>query len=871
MEFRLLGPLEVRADDGSLPLGGAKQRALLALLLLRANRVVSRERLLDGLWPDGPPETAVKSVQLYVSQLRKLLPAGAIATRAPGYVLEVDPDAVDLFRFERLVAEARAAEPARAAPLLREALELWRGPALAEFGEEPFFRSESARLEELRLAAVEEGIELELALGHHGELVAELESLIGLWPHRERLRGQLMLALYRSGRQADALDAYREARVALDELGLEPSSGLRQLEQKILNQDEALELRRETPLLAAERVPLPGPLVPTSPFPFVGRDEELATLRQLLARAEAGEGSLVLLSGEAGGGKTRLVRELALEAVDSGLLVLYGTSDAAVTTPYQPLREWLEFLLRVCDPDALRECLGAGAAELARLLPELTALTGVSVPERRDPESERFALQAAVDELLTRLSRRQPLLLVADDLHWADGETLHLLRRLARSAPQTRRLVLAAFRAEEAGDQLGDTLADLGRLDGTTRLPLGNLSGDEVSAFIRASTDAEPTAELAATIGELTDGTPLLLCELWRELTERGDLEVTQTVRLTRPATELHGPERLGELVGQRLFRLAPGTVGVLELAAVSGASFELRVLGEAAGLAQSALAVAVEEAVDVGMIEELPDPVLACRFGHELVRRAIYDRIKRLRRAELHLQVGEALERVHVADPDRVLPELAHHFALAAPAGGAERAVEYNQELGHLYRDAALGDESLHAFAQAVDALRESGSTDHERIARLSGLALETLVRWTGTMRSVPPEETARRYLTSALKGLGEEDSEGRVRLMTAQAFGRTAIRRRSLRTATQCAPNRPAPRRARWRCGSPGQTSPWSRSTPSSTVSSASSATRPRTSRRGAGSSWRAAPPTSASSATVTPWPHGTRTTSARSRRRA
>ena len=245
-----------------------------------------------------------------------------------------------------------APSPARASSLLREALALWRGPPLAEFGEEPFARVEAGRLEELRLAALEERIEADLALGRHAELVGELEVLIAEHPQRERLRGQLMLALYRSGRQADALEAYRDARAALDELGLEPGAALRQLEQQILTQDAALELARER-LLAGERVALPGPLVPAPPFPFVGRAGELATLRALLERAEGGEGGLVLLAGEAGGGKTRLVRELAHEAAARGVLVLYGASDAAVSTPYQPLREWLEFLLRVCDPDAL--------------------------------------------------------------------------------------------------------------------------------------------------------------------------------------------------------------------------------------------------------------------------------------------------------------------------------------------------------------------------------------------------------------------------------------------------------------------------------------------------------------------------------------
>jgi DNA-binding SARP family transcriptional activator len=749
MEYRVLGPLEVRAGDGPLPLGGVKQRALLALLLLNANRVVARERLIDTLWGEAP-ETAIKLVQLYVSQLRKLLPAGAIATRAPGYLLEVDPDAVDLLRFERLVAEARSAQPSRAAQLLREALELWRGPALAEFGEESFFRTESARLEELRLAALEQRIEAELALGRHAELVAELESLIGLWPHRERLRGQLMLALYRSGRQAEALAAYRGAREALDELGLEPSATLRELEQQILNQDEALELRRERPLLTDERVPLPGPLVPTSPFPFVGRADELATLRARLARAEAGEGSLVLLAAEAGGGKTRLISELAHEAAESGVLVLYGTSDAAVTTPYQPLREWLEFLLRACDPDAVRECLGAGAGELARLMPEVTPLTGEPPHERRDPENERYMLHGAVTELLARLGRHRPLLIVADDVHWADVETLQLLRRLARHAPETRWVVVVAFRNEETSDDVAHTIGELGRLEAATRLTLGNLSDADVGEFVRRSTDAEAEEPLVSALGELSDGTPLLLCELWRDLSQRGGVEVTQTAGLTEPLADVPGPQRVSELVRQRLARLELATVALLELAAVAGSQAELRLLTEAAGVEPVTLAAAVEEAVRGGMIEELTEPAFAHRFSHELVRRAVYDRLTAVRRAQLHGQVAEALERIHAAEPGRVLPELAHHFTLAAPVLGPERAIDYNLRAAETATASATFELAADCLARALDL----GIADPRERTRVQ-LELADLLEQTGSpARTLVDEalETAERIGDRAL-----------------------------------------------------------------------------------------------------------------------
>src|SRR3954453_5736388 len=241
MDYRLLGPLEVRGDEGPLPLGGAKQRALLALLLLNANRVVSRERLVDLLWDEQPPASAVTNVHGYVSRLRKVLPPDELQTHPSGYLLRVEPERIDLLRFERLVADARQADPGRASGLLHEALGLWRGPPLAEF-EESFARVEGGRLEDLRLAAVEERIEGDLALGRHADVAGELETLIVEHPHRERLRGQLMLALYRSGRQAEALDAYRHARAALDDLGIEPSERLRTLERGILTQDRSLDI-----------------------------------------------------------------------------------------------------------------------------------------------------------------------------------------------------------------------------------------------------------------------------------------------------------------------------------------------------------------------------------------------------------------------------------------------------------------------------------------------------------------------------------------------------------------------------------------------------------------------------------------------------
>jgi DNA-binding SARP family transcriptional activator len=256
MEFRILGPLEVWDEGGEVSLGGRKPRALLALLLLHANEVVAADRLIDELWSEDSPGRAAAALRVNVSRLRKALAQDVLTTRAPGYLVRIESDQLDLHRFERLVDEGRSLHArglaADASGRLRDALSLWRGPALADFGYECFAQAAIARLEEIRLAAVELRIDADLGLGRHQELVAELEQLVAEHPLRERLRTFLMTALYRSGRQAEALDAYRQARRALvDGLGIEPSTTLQELERAILRQDPSLDL--EAPAAAAAR------------------------------------------------------------------------------------------------------------------------------------------------------------------------------------------------------------------------------------------------------------------------------------------------------------------------------------------------------------------------------------------------------------------------------------------------------------------------------------------------------------------------------------------------------------------------------------------------------------------------------------------
>ena len=339
MDFSILGPLRVVGAEGPIELKAPKQRALLAMLLLAHREdAVSAERLIDVLWGENPPPTAAKALQVHVSQLRRTLgPGNPIVTRPSGYAIRLEDGELDLDRFERLVAEARSSPPEQAADKLRDALALFHGAPLADAPLEGIAASEPERLASLRLAAIEQRIEHDLALGRHNEVIAELESLVAANPYREHLQGQLMLALYRSGRQADALEAFRRARHALvEDLGLDPARELQRLEAAILTQDPELDL---APAAAAPppAAPPPRPPVglPVPPNPLLGRDDDLDTAAALLAEPHV---RLLTLTGPGGIGKTRLSLELAQFAeprfADGARFVALGAvSDAERVLP----------------------------------------------------------------------------------------------------------------------------------------------------------------------------------------------------------------------------------------------------------------------------------------------------------------------------------------------------------------------------------------------------------------------------------------------------------------------------------------------------------------------------------------------------------
>jgi DNA-binding SARP family transcriptional activator/tetratricopeptide (TPR) repeat protein len=698
MEFRILGPLEVSSDGQALDLGGAKQRALLAVLLLDPNNVVSTDRLIDALWEDDPPESAQKALQVHVSGLRKLLGKERLQTKAPGYLLQLGDGELDLDRFRELQERGRPAE----------ALSVWRGPPLCDFAHQRFAQPEIARLEDLHLACLEERIELDLQGRRHTELTGELEALVAEHPLRERLRGQLMLALYRSGRQAEALDAYQAARRALvDELGIEPTRELRELHQRILNQDAGLDLVR--PATEAEGEADAG---------FVGRESELTELTAGLDDAFGGRGRLFLLQGEPGIGKSRLADELLSRAKARGAHALVGRCWEAGGAPaYWPWTQSLRTYMRAAEPSALRRQLGTSMADVARIVPQLRELfPGLPEPGPSESEAARFRLFDSTATFLKDASVERPLVLAIDDLHAADEPSLLLLRYLATVLEDSRIVILGTFRDLDptVQDPLESTVAELGRASVTRRIRLSGLSRQEVGRLAESTAGAAPSDRLVGELHEETGGNPLFVSEIVRLLAAEDRLRREGPGRIPIPET-------VREAIRRRLRHLSGECRRVLSLASLLGREFGLVALERVAeypGIDK--LLGVLDEAITARVVEEIPGAVGRLRFAHALTRDALYEEIPATHRARLHRHVAEVLEALYAGGPGPHLAELAHHFSLAVPAAPREKAVEYATRAGDQAARLVAYEEAARLYALALQALELEQPIDPERRCEL-------------------------------------------------------------------------------------------------------------------------------------------------------
>ncbi|GAB7049087.1 BTAD domain-containing putative transcriptional regulator [Catenuloplanes indicus] len=659
--FGVLGPLAAEFGDGRpVTLRGNRQRAVLARLLVAHGRVVPVDTLVDDLWPDAPPDRAVAAIRTFVADLRRALeperpprrPPELLVTAPTGYALHVT--ATDAGRFTDAVQTSAGLAPETALTCLDDALALWRGPAYAEFAAEGWARAEIDRLDELRALAMERRAAALLELSRPADAVPSLRAHTAAAPLREEAWHLLATALYRTGRQGDALAALRTARDTLaDQLGVDPGPRLRALESAILTQDPHLH--------DPSTVRTPSGPESRATAGFVGRAEEKALLTAAArAAAQRRRPILALVSGDAGAGKTALAESLAADLTAAGWTTAWGRcpeyEDAPVAWPWRQISD----------------ALSAGG-ELA---------TGTS----EDPAAARFRLRRAMAALVEAAAGRTPVLVVLDDLHWADEGTLDLLTGLlagpdAAGGPV---LVIGTYRATEITPDLAAALARLARVE-PARVHLDGLPAGATGDLAASVTGHDLAPELVTRLHRRTGGNPFFVRELARVLAAEG---VDALARV---------PAGVRDVLRHRLARL-PGPAGdLLRRAAVLGRDIDPDVLAAVSGLDDDALLDVLDRAVEAGLLTETAGRL---RFTHILVRDTLYGDLSALRRSRWHAAAGTALERLRPDDP----APLAHHFSLAG-AGHTAQAARYARAAAEQAEHRGDPHEATRMWQRALDA----------------------------------------------------------------------------------------------------------------------------------------------------------------------
>ncbi|MFJ9553620.1 BTAD domain-containing putative transcriptional regulator [Nocardiopsis sp. NPDC101807] len=691
VELRVLGPLEAHGAQGPLPLPGPRHRAVLARLLLARGRTVPVDLLVEDLW-EHPRQGSVAAVRTFVSALRRSLepdraprrPARLLVTAPPGYALRTGPEDVDAWRFEAALARAGTgldtAQPRPALAELDRALALWRGPAYAEFTAYPWAHQEADRLEGLRLLAVEQRARALLDLGRAEEAATDLHPHTAAHPLRENAWRLLALALYRSGRQGEALHALRRARRTLaDELGVDPGPDLRRLEADIL--DHAPRLAPPTPTTPAP------PAAPSRPcpddHPFVGRTHELDLLEQAAATATAhARTTPVLVSGDAGAGKSALARELTRRLAHRGWSTAWGRSPEHDGAP--PTWPWTQIT---------------------------NALTGNDTPHptqtpHPDPAAARFHTLRRTTDLLARTTGQGPLLLVLEDLHRAAQETLELLTALVAEQIPGPLLIVGTHRTGEISAPLAAALARLAPHE-PVRVYLGGLPQDTTGELLRTVLDHDVDATTLRTIHRRSGGNPFFARELARLLRTDGPTAL-DTV-----------PAGVRDVIRHRLAALPPPAQRLLHQAAVIGHDIDPDVLAALAPDPDTHLD-ALDAALDAGFLTHHDTPL---RFSHVLVRDTLYDSLSHPRRARWHTAAAQAITALH---PDRPGADaaLAHHYARAGTPATAALAAHHARAAALQAEHRFAPHEAARLWQDALTAHDRSGQDDaRSRLDALTGL----------------------------------------------------------------------------------------------------------------------------------------------------
>lgn len=725
VEFRALGPIEAVIAGRPVDLGAPKQRALVALLVSRVGQSVAVDVMLEALWAGHPPPSAMTSLQTYVANLRRALepdraprtPATVLRTRSPGYLLDSRVVDVDAHWFsERATAGWQAwdrGDPQQALSEFESGLALWRGQAYAEVSNATWVGPEIARLEELRLSVVEGRCAALLAVGALELAVAELEGFVKAHPLREYGCELLSRALYRAGRQADALAVLRTIQMRLaEELGIDRRPALQNLEREILNHSPTLDWQ-PTPAVPAMTEPhgiTPPPQVCMTGLParpvadqdiFVGREAALRQLVEALAATAAGRGRVVTVSGEPGIGKTSLLRRFAVLA---GVPVLWSACPEHVAAP--PLWPW-EQILRAAGIHFPQRSIPGPVAELldgeARRLVDGVDVTGATL--------RRFE---AIAHFLTGASQTAPLVVVLDHLHRADLSTLHLLAYLAESVPASRLLLAVSYRPGEAAT-LVETLAALAR-GGMTRIELNGLNTRDIQTLASAMLHQEVSRRTAEGLWARTEGNPFFLRELIKLLTSAQHLEQPHAAPVPLPVRDV---------VLQRVAGLPQTTAELLSVAATAGRAFDIEVVAEAAAVEIDAALEVLDTAVAAGLIVEDQQRLGWFRFTHALTAETLYETTGRLRRARRHRQIGVAAARAWTGNTERAA-EIARHWLLAAELDptAAAHASTHAATAARIADDRLAPDDAVTLWRQAVTAADLADNEDLDRHPLLIGLA---------------------------------------------------------------------------------------------------------------------------------------------------
>lgn len=754
--IQLCGRLSVEIDGVQLAerLRGKQVPLLLAYLVLNRGRHVGRDELIGALWPNHAPVSQDAALRTLLSRLRSSLGSDRVAGRDEVILALPGPVWIDV--------EAAAAEVARALDALQrgDARRAW---ALAQVplniasrgllpgSQASWLEPPRRELDEVHLTALEVIGRAGLIMGGTQLQSAEraARSLIESEPYRESGYVLLMEALAARGNVAEAVRVFDSLRTLLrDELGTTPSGDAIAVHQRLLRPQAHgngdLEAHRSEP--GGPSIPLPAELRHRAQATVIGREHELAQLEELweLASGQDGSGQLVFLAGDAGIGKTTLTADVARRVHEAGAIVLAGRSPRETVVPYQPILEALRHWALNAPASDLSSTAREYGAELSRLIPELRRRApDLPPPPADEPETERYRLFEAVVGLLTELSRAAPVLLVLDDLQWADRPTLLLLRHLARAATPARVLILGAYRSTERGDTFTNAMSELLRDRLASQMEVPGLSEANTAELVRLRAGETPSRSFAHALYEETEGNPFFVEEIVRHLLEAG----VRAGSASASVLQRFGlPEGVRQVIAWRLGRLEAPAIELLRVAAVIGREVDAALLERVVLLSEEEFLSALDEALAAGLLVEADEKPGSYVFSHALIRETLYEGMSVPRRARIHKRVGEAIEATQGRRQARYLPELAHHYTRGVvDAEDAEEAIAY----------------ALRAAEQATTMLA------HEEAAEHYARALDVQGRF-------EPEATRRRL--ELLLALGEARVRGGERAQASSAFREAA-----------------------------------------------------------------------------------------------